>query len=101
MSLNRNNAKRDANEKPIVDALQAAGYWVVRLDQPVDLLVGRKGYPHFALLEVKVMGKDLNDNQLRFFQQSEGACRFVVYTPEQAVSVCDTWIKLTYEEMQA
>ena len=92
MSLNRHNPKRDANELEIVEALRDAGYWVERLDQPVDLLVGRRGYPHVALIEVKMKNGKLTDDQLRFFQQSEGACRFVVFSKEQALAACDNWI---------
>ena len=92
MSLNRHNPKRDANEPEIVDALHDAGFWVIRVDKPVDLLVGKAGYLHFALLEVKLPGKDLNKKQQEFFQISEGAMRFVVRSAGQAINVCNTWI---------
>ena len=92
MSLNRHNPKRDLNELEIVRTLEAAGYWVVRLDKPVDLLVGKRGYPYFALLEVKQPGKSLTPGQVEFFQQSEGGCRFIVTTSEEALRVCDVWI---------
>ena len=95
MSLNRHNPKRDANELPIVHGLQEEGFWVIRLDKPVDLLVGRRGFPHFALLEVKMPGKQLTPDQVRFFQISEGAMRFVVHSPEEALRVCKTWIQDT------
>jgi hypothetical protein len=42
MSLNRWNARRDANEGPIVQALRAAGADVIRLDV-FDLLVLYRG----------------------------------------------------------
>jgi len=53
MSIHRQAAKRDANEKEIVDALELAGAFVIRLsgeDIP-DLLVVYKGVKYF--LEVK------------------------------------------------
>jgi hypothetical protein len=92
VSINRFDAKRDSNEIPIIDALEAAGYWVVRLNQPVDLLVGRRGYERFALMEVKNLGKKLTEAQVRFFQQSEGSTRFIVHTPHEALTVADMWI---------
>jgi hypothetical protein len=46
-------AQRDANEKPIVDALRKAGAFVWRLDQPMDLLVWVPWQRRFVLLEVK------------------------------------------------
>jgi len=42
---------RDGNEKPIVDALEAIGAKVQRLDDPCDLLVAYEG--RLKLLEVK------------------------------------------------
>lgn len=42
MTIKRWNAKRDANEKPIVRALQQAGAKVIRLDA-FDLLVLYRG----------------------------------------------------------
>jgi len=92
MSLNRYAAKRDANELPIVHGLEALGYWVIRLDTHVDLLVGRTGRPHFALLEVKMPGKGLTPDQVKFFALSEGAVRFVVHNLEEAQRVCNVWI---------
>lgn len=51
MSINRYAARTDANQAPIVRALQTAGasVWVIRL--PLDLLVGYRGQT--ALIEVK------------------------------------------------
>jgi len=92
MSLNRHNPRRDASEPGIVAALEAAGYWVVRLDKPMDLLVGRRGYPRFILLECKSKDGKLTDDQLKFMQMSEGATRFVVFNPQQALTAADTWI---------
>ena len=52
MSLNRYAKQRDANEGPIVDALEQVGARVYRLDTPFDLLVWYRG-TWFAL-EVKL-----------------------------------------------
>ncbi len=51
MSLARFAKRRDAAEKDIVQALEAIGCLVYRLDQPVDLLVWWKN--QWKLLEVK------------------------------------------------
>lgn len=53
MSLHRRAAKRDANEGPIVAALEAAGFWVQRMSQKgmPDLYIYKAGQSHFV--EVK------------------------------------------------
>jgi hypothetical protein len=94
VSLNRHNPKRDHNELPIVEALKADGYLVYRLDQPVDLLVGRRGSPRWALIEVKMPGKGLTEKQIRFWTESEGTTRFIVHDAEEALRVCNVWIDL-------
>ena len=92
MSLNRYAAKRDENERSIIDSLLKLGYLVYQLDQPVDLLVGRRGNRYWALLEVKMPGKKLTDGQVQFFQESEGTTRFIVHSAEEARNVCSVWI---------
>lgn len=68
MSLLRHNNKRDESEPEIVSALEQYGFSVVRLDKPVDLLVGFRG--RCWLIEAKTgakgYGKGLNDNQVAF-----------------------------------
>jgi len=92
MGLNRYAAKRDANEPEIVDALRAAGFIVCQLSKPLDLLVGRRGNPNWALLEVKDSDGKLTASQLKFIQETEGCTRFVVRTPQEALRVCNVWI---------
>lgn len=59
VSLNRFAVKRDRAEPAIVDALEAAGWLVWRLDTPCDLLCYRKDRG-FRTLEVKTgKGKSL------------------------------------------
>jgi len=64
----RRAAKRDASEREIVSVLDQCGFSVVRLDTPVDLLVGFRG--RCWLVECKSgstgYGKDLNENQKAF-----------------------------------
>jgi len=70
MSINRHNPKRDANEKEIVDFFKAQGISVVRLNTPMDLLLGYKKRNY--LVEVKIPGKDLNKNQKEFVKEWRG-----------------------------
>lgn len=79
MSLHRYAAKRDANERDIIDALEKVGCAVEQLDV-VDLLVFRAG--EFRLLEVKARKGKLTPRQVAFRR------RFpvhVVRTPREAL----------------
>ncbi len=78
------NAKRDANEGEIVDALEAIGCIVLRLDKPLDLLVGYRGYNY--LIEVKMPKGKLTKDQKKFIPPWRGQLA-VVRTPEQAIDV--------------
>ena len=70
MSINRYNPKRDANEKEVVDYFKSQGISVVRLNTPMDLLLG---YNHVNyLVEVKIEGKGLNKNQKDFVKEWRG-----------------------------
>lgn len=68
MSLRRFANKRDVSEPEIVSTLKQMGFSVVRMDTPVDLLVGYRG--RCWLVECKSSdkgyGKDLNGNQADF-----------------------------------
>jgi len=82
MSLNRYAKRRDENEESIVNALEAIGCTVVRLDSPVDLLCGRGGTN--ILLECKMPKGRNTKPQQRFFSGWKGQAR-VVRTPEEAI----------------
>jgi hypothetical protein len=84
LSLNRYAKRRDANEPEIVDALEAAGCTVERLDTPADLLVG-KGARNF-LIEVKAPGGRPTKSQKEFFARWKGQAR-IVETAEEALEV--------------
>lgn len=85
----RRAAKRDIAEPPIVARLRELGYWVELIDQPVDLMVGRRGHVGVVLLEVKTDDSDrLTPGQIRFFRQTDGSCVARVQTPEDAERVC-------------
>lgn len=60
--VKRRAAKRDANERDIVAALEARGHKVMRLDE-FDLLVCRSGDGHLRMLEVKSPSGSLTDAQ--------------------------------------
>ncbi len=84
-AANRRRKKTDANEKEIVDALEAAGCVVVPIGKPVDLLVGRLGVTH--LLEVKNPdGKNrLEPAQRDFIAEWNGRPVVVVRTIDEAL----------------
>ena len=63
MSLHRYAAKRDANERSIIDALEKCGCSVAQLDV-IDLLVYRAG--KLFLLEVKARKGKLTPRQIAF-----------------------------------
>ena len=86
----RRAAKRDDNERGIVDALRAAGAFVQPLDA-VDLLVGYRG--RWVVMEVKDPAKPFSQQKLTFDQVKlierlrNRAPLHVVQTPEQALAV--------------
>ena len=89
MKYRGHNAKRDANEGEIVEALEAIGCAVHRLDQPVDLLVAIAQDKRNILMEVKDGAKvpsrrKKTDLQEKFFATWPGE-KAIVTTPEQAV----------------
>jgi hypothetical protein len=87
MTIRRHNAKRDANEPAIVDALQAAGASVYRLDQPVDLLIGFRG--KLLIAEVKIPDATLNPNQQWFFQTWKGPTPPILRSVDDALKLLE------------
>ena len=86
MKYNRRNKKRDANEPEIFEALDALpGCHPIRLDKPVDLLVGYGGRTY--LLEVKnPEGKNrLEPDQVKFIDDWPGSPVSVVHNPNEAL----------------
>lgn len=84
MSINRYNPKRDTNEKEIVNFFKSQGISVVRLNTPMDLLLGynKRNY----LVEVKIPGKDLNKNQKEFVKEWLGQWS-VIDSIDQAIKL--------------
>ena len=88
----RRAAKRDASEPEIVAALKQCGFSVVRMDRPVDLLVGvpgRKGPRQMFLVECKTgtkgYGKTLNENQSEFAASWRGPEIVILRSAQDAV----------------
>jgi hypothetical protein len=83
MTLHRWAKARDANEPQIVRALEAAGYSVVRIDEPCDLLAGRSGVTH--CIEVKTdKGRD-TPNQIEH-QRTWRGCHHIATEPEALIA---------------
>jgi hypothetical protein len=80
--------KRDANEPEIVEALQAAGASVYRLDQPVDLLIGYRG--KCIIAEVKMPKAGPNKNQLKFFSEWRGATPPILRSVDDALTLLES-----------
>jgi Holliday junction resolvase len=87
MSLKRRAAKRDLNEREVIDALKAVGATVVQISETgaPDLLVGFRGQTH--LLECKGMKGKLTDDQIRWHKAWEGRQVSVVRTVEEALQL--------------
>jgi len=84
MKYRGHNAKRDANEPEIVDALRAIGCSVEYLSKPLDLLVGYRGVTF--LIEVKGEKGTLTKDQKEFLPTWRGQLA-VVRTSDQAIGV--------------
>jgi hypothetical protein len=78
-------ARRDDNERPIIDALEAVGASVqpLSIKGVPDLLVGFLGTNY--LLEVKQPGRGLTTDQLEWRNEWKGPPPTVVNTPADAL----------------
>jgi hypothetical protein len=92
MGLHSFNAKRDLNERPIIDALRASGATVQQLSIKgcPDLLVGftdpETGEPTNYLMEIKGEKGKLTSDEEAWIDKWKGQV-FVVYTVEQALEI--------------
>ena len=75
-------AKRDKNEKHIVDFLRRVGATVAYIDAPgiPDLLVGYRGVT--TLIEIKSKRGKLTQPQKEFFDSWQGTCHIVRSTTD-------------------
>jgi hypothetical protein len=74
--------RRDENEPDIVDALEAAGAKVERLDRPCDLLVRFRGTVRVIEVDGITERRRRADEQLRFLHEWQVP---LVKTPEDAL----------------
>lgn len=90
MSLNRRAAKRDKNEREIIEALQAAGATVQQLSAKgvPDLLVGKNGVN--LLMEVKSKIGCLTEDEDTFFRAWQGQ-RCIVRSIDEALRALDEY----------
>lgn len=86
-ALRKFNAKRDANEPEIVRTFHDLGCLVHRLDKPFDLLVYvfKSLSDSLLLVEVKMPGKHLNDNQEK--SKAEGWPVHVIRSVDEAIAL--------------
>ena len=85
MSLARHAKRRDANEGEVIEALEAVGAVVYRLDRPVDLLVDfRKTW---FVLEVKRPEGTVGDHQREFMAtcRARGVPAAIVRSADEAL----------------
>ena len=85
----RRAAKRDASEPSVVEALEAAGAYVIRMHEPVDLLVFYA--QHWWMAEVKTPGARPRKDRIK---QTEFCSRFNVpylRTPEDVRNQLKIW----------
>jgi len=84
----RRAARRDENEKSIVEALRAVGATVYYLDEPCDLLVGYNGQTVLMELKNPKTGygkKGFNENQKHFAKNWKGGTFCLVDSIESAL----------------
>ena len=83
MSLNRYNAKRDANEADIVKVLRAGGATVFPINTPCDCLVGFLGETY--TIEIKSKKGSLTKGQQLFADNWNGSPLYVLRTEIDAI----------------
>jgi len=83
VSLARYAKRRDANERPIIEAMERVGAEVWVTDRPADLLVWFRGQWH--VLEAKVARGRLS--KLQAEERAEGRCQGIriVRSPVEAL----------------
>lgn len=91
MSIHRRAARNDANQRAVIEAIEAIGCLVYVIRQPVDLLIGYRG--RWVLAEVKDGDKPPSARKLRESQEdfaakavAHGLPWLLLTGPEQAVA---------------
>lgn len=95
MSLLRYDAKRDSNEKEIVNTLEKMGLSVYRLDKPLDLLVGYN--KRNFLVEVKSGTGTLTEPQKDFIKDWRGQ-HVIISTVSQATTFANEVRKKSFNK---
>jgi Holliday junction resolvase len=87
MSLKRRAARRDLNEREVIEALKAVGASVVQISETgaPDLLIGFRQQTFLA--EVKSPKGKLTDDQLKWHKAWEGRQVSVIRTVEEALQL--------------
>ncbi len=78
--------KRDANERDVIDELEAYGFAVYQMDQPCDLLAGRGGVNY--LIEVKDGPKAKLTEKQRPFHDTWPGQIDIIRSVEDAAAWC-------------
>ncbi len=81
----RPDARRDANEPEIVDALERRGYIVHRIGAPGDLLIWNPTNLSWQVQEVKIPGGRLTPKQKKYRQDHPRVDIPIVETAEQSL----------------
>lgn len=83
--VTRRDARTDANQPEILEALRKAGAWAYYIKVPFDLLVGFRG--RLYLMECKVGKRKLNEKQAEVMKELmfRGVVPAIVRTPEDAL----------------
>jgi hypothetical protein len=91
MALHRRNAKRDANEREIIDALVSYGFSVEQISKRGcgDLLLGRGG--RTRVVEVKGKRGALTADQERWWEEWRGNRRIVIRNIAECSVLAKTW----------
>ena len=81
----RPDARRDANEPEIVQALEKAGYIVHRIGEPGDLLIWNPSSLSWHVQEVKTPGGRLTPKQKQYREDHPRVDIPIVETAEQSL----------------
>lgn len=82
---NRPDARRDANEPDIIEALEKEGYKCHRIGNPGDLLVWNPDSRHWIVLEVKMPDGRLTPKQKDYREKNPDIDIPIVTIGEQAI----------------
>jgi len=87
-TMNRRAAKRDGNERSIIDRFEKYGCVVRQLSDKglLDLLVCTSDGGRTFLVEVKMPGKELNEDQQKFWDMWPGE-KYVLHSESEVNAI--------------